>query len=63
MTQTPSLTKSSLMTAYNKARAVANRGYLDMARVNRAFGILQQVIAGTYATTTTPTRAQTERAR
>lgn len=35
------MTKSELFTQYNKARAAAKHGKLDVARVNRALGIAQ----------------------
>ena len=42
------MTKSQLMSVYNKARTAARQGKLDPARVNRAFGILQAKDAGAH---------------
>lgn len=41
MTTTQSPTKSEIFAVYNKARAAARTGALDLARVNRALGYLQ----------------------
>lgn len=45
------MTKSQIFTAYNKARRAAQNGKLDIARVNRALGLLQSRTPRPYATT------------
>ena len=44
------MTKSQLFTQYNRARAAAYAGKLDLARVNRALGLVQAKEARPYHT-------------